>query len=148
MRRGVAVAAHNGGARQREALLRADHMHDTLTLVALMVIFDAEFGGIFRDGLDLNAALLLLDPLGTIRSRHVVIDNRQRLLRRAHLAIGHAQPLERLRRGDFMNQMPVNIEQACAIRLLVDDMISENLVIEGLGGLMSWHSWRAFSLMS
>ena len=43
MRRGVAVAADDGRAGQREALLGADDMHDALAAVELVVIFDAEF---------------------------------------------------------------------------------------------------------
>ncbi len=43
MRRGVAVAADDGGAGQREALLGADDVDDALALVELVEIFDAEF---------------------------------------------------------------------------------------------------------
>ena len=42
MRRGMAVAADDGGAGQREALLGPDHMHDALAAVALVIILDAE----------------------------------------------------------------------------------------------------------
>ncbi len=45
---GVAVAADDGGSRQREALLGSDHVDDTLPLVELVVIFDAEFPGVLR----------------------------------------------------------------------------------------------------
>ena len=40
--RGVAVAADDRGAGQRKALLGADDMDDALTLVELVVVFDAE----------------------------------------------------------------------------------------------------------
>jgi hypothetical protein len=44
MRRGVAVAADDGGAGQGEALLRADDVDDALALVVLVEILDAEIG--------------------------------------------------------------------------------------------------------
>ena len=43
VRRGMAVAADDGRARQGEALLRPDDMDDALAAVELVVIFDAEF---------------------------------------------------------------------------------------------------------
>jgi hypothetical protein len=48
MGRGVAVAADDGGAGQREALLGADDVDDALALVELVEIFDAEFLGVLR----------------------------------------------------------------------------------------------------
>src|SRR5688500_11887384 len=42
MGRGVAVAAHDGGAGQCETLLGSDHVHDALTAIMLVEIFDAE----------------------------------------------------------------------------------------------------------
>ena len=33
-----------------------------------------------------------------------------------------------------MNEMPVNVQQNCAIELLVDDVVLEDLVVQGLGG--------------
>jgi hypothetical protein len=53
MRRGVAVAAHNGHAGQREALFRPDDVDDALTNVDLVVIFDAELGSVLGQRLDL-----------------------------------------------------------------------------------------------
>ena len=65
------------------------------------------------------------------RGRHVVIDDGERLFRRAHLAARQAQAFERLRRRHFMHEMPVDIEQAGAVLLLVDQMIVPDLVVEG-----------------
>ena len=66
VRGGVAVAAHDGGAGQREALLGPDHVHDALPDVALVVVFDAEILGIAGQRLDLDAALLVLDALQAV----------------------------------------------------------------------------------
>ena len=56
MRRGVAVAADDGGAGQGEALLRADDVDDALSLIELVEIFDAEVLGVLRQRRDLLGA--------------------------------------------------------------------------------------------
>ena len=53
VRRGMAVAADDGGAGQREALLGPDHMHDALAAVALVIILDAEILGVLGERGDL-----------------------------------------------------------------------------------------------
>ncbi len=60
-----------------------------------------------------------------------MVDDGQRLFRRVHLAAGIAQAFERLRRGHLMDQMAVDIDQAGAVRLLVDQMIVPDLVVKG-----------------
>ena len=116
--RGVAVATNDGGAWQGEALLGTDHVHDALADVAFVVVLDAEILGVPGHGLDLNAALLVLDPVSAIGcGRDIVIDHGQRLVRRAHLTAGQAQALEGLRAGHFVHQVTVDIEDAGAIRL-------------------------------
>jgi hypothetical protein len=44
-----------------------------------------------------------------------VIDDGQRFLRRANLAVRHAQALEGLRAGDFVDEVAVDIEQRGAV---------------------------------
>jgi hypothetical protein len=56
VRRGVAVTADNGGARQREALLGADDVDDALTLVVFVEILDAEFARVLGERCDLLGA--------------------------------------------------------------------------------------------
>src|SRR5581483_12185637 len=68
--------------------------------------------------------------LGAIGGRDVVVDDRERLLRRAHLALGHTQALEGLRRGHFMDQMAVDIEQAGAVTGFVDQMVVPDFVVQ------------------
>ena len=46
MRRGVAIAANDGRAWQREALLGADDMNDALAMIQLVVILHAKLGAI------------------------------------------------------------------------------------------------------
>ena len=54
VRRGVAVAAHERGAGQREALLRADDVADALADVELVVIFEPEQLGVLGEIGDLR----------------------------------------------------------------------------------------------
>jgi hypothetical protein len=126
----VAVAADDGGAGQREALFGTDDVHDALTLVALVEIVDAKVLGVLRQRLDLDAAFFLGDALGTVGRRHIVVDDGKGLFRVAHLASGHAQAFERLRRGHFVDKMAVDVEKAGAILRLVDEVVVPDLVIK------------------
>ena len=130
MRRGVAVAADDGGAGQRKALLGADDVHDALALVELVVIFDAEFLGVLGHHPHLLDAFRIGIGLGAIGGRDVVIDHGQRLLRRVHLAAGGAQAFEGLRRGHLVDQMAVDIEQAGAVIGFVHQMVVPDLVVQ------------------
>ena len=80
---------------------------------------------------DLLDAFRIGIRLGAIGGRHVVIDHGERLLRRVHLAAGHAQAFERLRRGHLVHQMAVDIEQAGAVLGLVHQMVVPDLVVQG-----------------
>ena len=129
VRRGVAVAANDGGAGQSEALLRADDVDDALPLVELVVVFDAEVLGVLRQRGDLLGAFRIGIGLAAVGGRHVVIDHGQRLLRRMNLAARSAQAFERLRRGHLVHQMAVDIEEAGTVIGLMDQMIVPDLVI-------------------
>jgi hypothetical protein len=97
VRRCMAVTAYDGRARQREALLRPDDVDDALAHIELVEIFDAEVLGVARERLDLDARLFLHDAGAAIRGRDVVVDDGQRLFRRAYLATGQGEPFEGLR---------------------------------------------------
>ena len=137
VRRGMAVAANDGRAGQREALLGADDVHDALALVVLVEVLDAEVARVLGQRLDLDAAVVVVDALGAIGRRHVVVDDGQRLLRRAHLAARHAQAFERLRAGHLVDEVAVDVEQARAVVLALDHVIVEDLVVECLSHAVS-----------
>ena len=128
--RGMAVAADDGGAGQGEALLGPDDVDDALALVVLVVVLDAEVLDVFGQGLDLDARLLLLDPQAAIGGRDVVVDDGECLSRRADFSPGQPQSFECLRAGHLVHEMTVDIEDAGAIGLAVDDVGVENLVVE------------------
>ncbi|MCY1226238.1 hypothetical protein D9M72_384640 [compost metagenome] len=132
VRRSVAVTADDGHARQGEALLRADDVHDALALVVLGVVFDAELGGVLGQRLDLDAAFLVLDAeVAVRRGRNVVVDDGKRLFRGADLAAGHAQAFEGLRARHFVNEVTVDVEKTGAVFLFVDQVVVPDFVIEG-----------------
>jgi hypothetical protein len=60
-----------------------------------------------------------------------VIDDGERLLRRANLAARGAQSFERLRRSHLVDKMAVDVEQTGAVGLLVNQMIVPDLVVQG-----------------
>ena len=81
--------------------------------------------------LDLDAALLLGDALGAVGGGDIVVRHRQGRLRPVHLAAGRAQAFEGLRRGHLMHQVPVDIDQARAVVLLVNQVVVPDLVEQG-----------------
>ena len=116
VRRGVAVAADDRRARQREALLGPDDVDDALARVELVVIFDAEFARVLGELLDLQAALGIGDAAAAVGGLDVVVDDGERLLRRAHLAPAHAQALEGLRARHLVHEMAVDVDAATSRR--------------------------------
>src|SRR5690606_24965315 len=148
VRRGVRVTADDGHAGEGETLLGADDVNDALTDVVLGVVLDAEVVGVLRKRLDLNAAFLVLDTvLAVRRGRNVVVNDRKRLLRLAHLAARQAEAFEGLRAGHLVDEVAVDVEQAGAVVLTIDNVIVENLVIEGarcghFASIRRYGSWK------
>ena len=130
MGRGMTVAANDGGAGQREALLGTDDVYDALTPVELVVVFDAEFPGVLFHDPHLLDAFRVRIGFGAIGGRDIVIDHSKSLLRCANLASGGAQPLERLRRCHLMDQMAIDIEQAGAVVGFVNQVVVPDLVVQ------------------
>ena len=127
---GVAVAAHERGARQGEALLRTDDVHDALAAVELVVIFEAEQLGVLREIGDLRRAFRVRIGLGAVGGGDVVVDHQQRLLRRMDLAAGEPQSLEGLRARHLVDKVPVYVDEAGAVGLLVDQMVFPDFIVE------------------
>ena len=51
----------------------------------------------------------------------------------ANLSAGVSETLEGLRRCDFVHEMSVDVEQDCAVISLVDNVVLEDLVVQGSG---------------
>jgi hypothetical protein len=59
----------------------------------------------------------------------------------AHRAAGHAQALEGLRAGDLVDEVAVDVEQAGAVVLPVDDVVVEDLVVESARCAHGFYPW-------
>jgi len=93
----------------------------------------ASEGNILRaevERLDLDTAVLghLVGVLAARGGGHVVVRHGDGLVGRMNLAAGHAQPLEGLRAGHLVHQVPVDVEGAGAILLAADHMAVPDLV--------------------
>src|SRR6202042_1689197 len=126
--RRVAVTADDRRARQREALLRPDDVHDALPHVELVVIFDPELARVPGQLLDLLAALRILDAAAAVGGLDVVVDDGERLVRRAHFAPGQPQTLEGPRARALVDEVTVDIDEA-ELAARVQDMLVPDLVI-------------------
>ena len=130
--RGMAVATNQHRPRQREALLRSDDVANALPAVELVEIFEAEQLCVFREIGDLCGALGIRIGLGAVGRRHVVVDHQQRFSGGPYRQTGAPQPCERLRTIHLVYDVPVDIEQAGAVRLLVHQMLVPDHVVEGM----------------
>jgi hypothetical protein len=131
MRRGVAIAAYQGDARQREALLRPDDMDDAVARIIDFEQLDAEIGTVPSQGIDLK--LRVFRNVFIQVGGDIVIDHRQGEFRTPDFPARHAQPFERLRARHLMNDMSVDIEQAGAVLLLIDQMRFPNFIEKRAG---------------
>jgi hypothetical protein len=94
---GVAVAAHDGHARQRAALLGADHVDDALVGVAHREVGDAELGGVRPQRVDLLGRDRVGDRLVDVGGGDVVVlGGDVRSGRRTVRPAGQAQAVEGL----------------------------------------------------
>ncbi len=113
--RGMGVTTDNGHARQGRALLRADDVHDALAHVIHLEFGDAIFIAIIVEGLDLQARHLVGDRRDTAFAfrggRHVVVGGGNDRVDPPRLAPGQLETFERLRRGHFVDDVTVDIDQ-------------------------------------
>jgi hypothetical protein len=131
MGRGMAVAADDGGAGQRPALFGADDVDDPLADVVDIVKLDAEFAGVLAQRLDLDAAFGVADrDMAVLVGGQVVVGHRDRLSGGAHRTAGQTQAFEGLRAGHLMHEMPVDIQNAGAVGVLMHHMGVPDLVVK------------------
>ena len=129
VRAGMAVAAHHGHARLRQPQLGPDDVHDPLSLVAEREQRDAELLAVPRELLDLRepragARIANGERRKTAeRRRRGVIHRRDGAMRRAHLQPPLSQLGEGLRRGDFVHEMQVDVQDSrCRVGLGAHDV--------------------------
>ncbi len=130
---GVAVAADDGRAGQADAQFRADDVDDALARVEQRDVGHAELGDVALQRLDLQAAFRLGDAGAAVAGRDVVVGDGDGRVRAAHPAAGEAKALERLRAGDLVDEVAVDVEDAGAVLQPVDDVGVPDLVEQRLG---------------
>ena len=125
---GMGVATDDGDARQREALLRTHHMHDTLTSIAHGQLDDAETPGVAPQGrqLFLRQGVCHLETCGG----DVVIFHGKLCGTATHRAPGMLQRGKGLRRGHLVQQLAVDVQKRAAVRQLIHHMTGPELVVE------------------
>jgi hypothetical protein len=130
VRRGVGVAADDRHARQRRALLRADHVDDALAKVVHLELGDAVAVAVAVQRVDLQARDRVRDAVGAIGRRYVVVTHRQVGRQSPDLAAGQVQALEGLRARHLVHQVPVDVEDSRPVVFGVDDVLVPDLVVQ------------------
>ena len=120
--RGMRVTAHHSHAGQGQPLFGADDVDDALADVVHPEFGDTELGAVGVERLHLQARYRVGDALAAVGGRHVVVGHGDGRVNAARRAVGQFQPLERLRAGDFVHQMAVDVEQRGAVGLDVHDV--------------------------
>ncbi|MNM67158.1 hypothetical protein D3C81_786780 [compost metagenome] len=138
VRGGVAVAADDGHARLGEALLRCDDMHDAATGRGHVEQLDAVLGAVLRQHVDLRfgglAGIGELAVGACRRGRRGVIHRRLGAVGTTRLQAALAQFGEGLRRGDFVDQVQVDVQHGgCAVGFGDDDVRVPQFVVQGFG---------------
>ena len=89
-----------------------------------------------------SCALAISSVTGSIERprRRVVVHRGDRQVRSADLAAGQPQAVERLRRGHFVDEMQVDIEQRGLAGSIANDVRGPDLFEERLGGHLSRRS--------
>ena len=131
VRRGVAVAADDRLAGQRQALLGTDDVDDALADVVHREIGDAEVLGVLFQGRDLERGFGIGDAFRAVGRGHVVVGDGERELRAADLAVGEAQAFEGLRARHLVHEMAVDVENGGLARFVVNQVGVPDFVVEG-----------------
>ena len=139
VRGGVRIAADNGHAGQRGAVLRTDDMHDALARILEREVGQrADLADVGVERLDLLARHRILDAQVPVVGRRVVVGGGDDGADAPRLAPGELEPLEGLRAGHFMHQVPIDVDQRRAVGLLVDDVTGPELFVQRLSLHPGW----------
>ena len=91
--------------------LRPDHVHDALAVAMHTQAADAELGAIGFQLRQLPGGNFIHDRQRPVRGGNAVVGGGDGEVRPAHLEAPLAQPLEGLRRGDFVDQVQIDEQQ-------------------------------------
>src|SRR3546814_21178940 len=82
---------------------------------------------------DLQLRYGVVDAARAVQRGHVVVGHGQVGADAPRFAAGQGQSFERLRAGDFLQQVAVDVQQTGAVGFLVDDVCVPEFVVKGLG---------------
>src|SRR3546814_20446642 len=108
----VAIAADVRRSGQGQTELGSEDMHDPLLSALQRNIRNAEIAHIFLKRLNLQTACLVGNgshPASAVVRRNIMISNSDGAARIADTTVRRPQPLERLRTGHFVPQVPVDV---------------------------------------
>ena len=146
VRRRVRVAADDRHAGLREPELRADDVDDALGVAAEGVDRDAEVGAVRLELPDLGRRLHVDHRQAARGGGRAVVRRGDRLVRAADRDAAGAEPGERLRAGDLVDEVEVDREDGRGAGVLGDDVLVPDLLDEGArlghGGGCSAATWR------
>jgi len=136
---GVRIPAYDGGAGQREALFRPDHMDNPLFLRGCGDVTDAESRGVHFECCKLRGAFGIGD--GDRRAVGIPSRGRWQVVVRycegqfgpAHRTSGHLQRLERLRAGHLVDKVAINIDERRPVVARLDNVRVPDLFVESAG---------------
>ena len=137
VRGGVAVAADDGHAGLRQAELRADDVDDALLRIVQVVQRMPNSRQLLR-----SVSICCLEIGSAIGRRavgrgHVVVGRGDGQFRPADFAAGQPQAFERLRAGDFVDQVQIDVEDRLLARLGMDDVVVPDF-LEHRAGREAW----------
>src|SRR5690554_601675 len=130
--RGMGIPTHNAHARQGRTLLRPDHVDDALTLVLDLEFQDPEFVAVLVQGFNLGTGHRVhntIDACFTIGGRNVMVPCRDVGINPPGFSTRNTKALECLRRGYFVQQLTVDVNQRGAVVPLFDQMVVPQLVV-------------------
>ena len=135
--RGVRVATDHGHARQGGPLLRTDHMDDALADIVHLEFEDAEIVAVLVQGLDLDARHFVGDGVQAtfalgLGGRHVVVRGGDVGIDAPWLAAGQTQAFKGLRRGHFVKNVTIDVDERRAIVTALHLVHFPELVVERL----------------
>ena len=130
---GVAVPADDHLARLRVSLLRPDHVDDTLVRAEPVVQRHPELAAVAFEIVQLLRGDRVGDRPAQLPCGRVVVHRGHCEVRSPHRTLCHPQTLERLRRGDLVDEMQVHVQQRRLTCFLAHNVSVPYLVEHRLG---------------
>jgi hypothetical protein len=110
---------------------------DALAIVAHVEIGQTIFSRIGIQGFHLQARSRVGNAIDAVGGRHIVVGNHQIGCYPPRFAPGQLEPVESLRAGDFVQQMPIDIQYRGTVFADVYNVRIPKFVVERLGHVLA-----------